>query len=251
MPQTMSGDPINPFPTPHGRRMTPGELGDWARDRYGVALVSGLAQPVQTANATLCQGRVSSFYEFSRFRAWYLRLDAPGPLIWRTAPVPDPVGRGGQACAAPVEAARGAHVPHEDAEERREVVAVPVPIQVSRGRSERAARDGAAEEARTVDLDARGQCRVAMAERALAVVGGDQDPAFAQAPQAVLEHPASDPVHGRGRRHGAAGQGAGSMGLCNGGNRRGDAEDAEEDWRRSPNASDPGRSRLPPRRCGS
>jgi hypothetical protein len=72
--------------------MTPQELRDWARARYDVALIPGLAQPVQTANASFCEGRVASFYEFNRFRAWYLRLDAPGPLVWRTAPLPDPIG---------------------------------------------------------------------------------------------------------------------------------------------------------------
>lgn len=101
----------DPFPNTQGRRMTPTELHDWARHRYNIELVTGYDQPLNVVNATPCAGRVASFFEFPNFQAWYLRLDAPGPLVWRTAPLPDQVTAQDVVLAFPMGLGNGSPLP--------------------------------------------------------------------------------------------------------------------------------------------
>ncbi len=83
---------MEPFALDQHRRRNPEETVAFALQEYGVWLGEGFGEVVEARGVTQNAGRIASFLEFGRGRAWYVRQTAPqAALTWDTAPVPDPL----------------------------------------------------------------------------------------------------------------------------------------------------------------
>jgi hypothetical protein len=80
---------VEPFALDASRRRDPAETAALALQQYDVALCEGFGQIGDCVGVTENPGRIASFMEFGRGRAWYASQAQPGTsLSWRTTPVP-------------------------------------------------------------------------------------------------------------------------------------------------------------------
>lgn len=80
---------MEPFSLDGARRRNPNETIAFAREQYNVTLCEGFSHIETCAQVTENAGRIASFMEFGRGKAWYASQAQPGTLLaWRTARVP-------------------------------------------------------------------------------------------------------------------------------------------------------------------
>ncbi len=83
---------MEPFALESHRRRNPQETVAFALQEHGVWLGEGFGEIVEAQGVTANSGRIASFLEFGRGRAWYVTQTAPqAVLTWDSAPVPDPL----------------------------------------------------------------------------------------------------------------------------------------------------------------
>jgi hypothetical protein len=80
---------VEPFALDDSRRRNPAETVAFALQQYGVVLAEGFGGVVEHTGVRENSGRIASFMEFGRGKAWYATQAEPGAVLsWRTAPVP-------------------------------------------------------------------------------------------------------------------------------------------------------------------